>query len=134
MLADAARVAGVDFTEEERREMVATVNKNLRNYETTRAVALPFTVVPPYYFNPVVPGTAAVSARKSFRPSPAPRVSRPGNLEEVAFWPVTHLGALIESRQVSSRELTAYGEAPLLALAKAYQDATGHHHRHPDLD
>jgi Asp-tRNA(Asn)/Glu-tRNA(Gln) amidotransferase A subunit family amidase len=33
-------------------------------------------------------------------------VFRPGNLEEVAFWPATHLAALIESRQVSSRELT----------------------------
>jgi Asp-tRNA(Asn)/Glu-tRNA(Gln) amidotransferase A subunit family amidase len=27
-----------------------------------------------------------------------------------------------------------YGEAELLALAKAYQDATGHHLRHPQLD
>ena len=106
MLADAARVAGVDLTEEERREMVAAVNKNLENYEKTRAVELPFTVAPPLYFNPVVPGTAPVSGRGPFRPSAAPRVVRPGNLEEVAFWPVTHLAALIESRQVSSRELT----------------------------
>jgi Asp-tRNA(Asn)/Glu-tRNA(Gln) amidotransferase A subunit family amidase len=33
-------------------------------------------------------------------------VSRPRNLEEVAFWPVTQLAALIERRQLSSRELT----------------------------
>ena len=64
MLVDAARVAGLDFTEEERREMVATVNKNLANYEKTRAVSLPFTVVPPLYFNPVVPGTSPVSPRR----------------------------------------------------------------------
>jgi Asp-tRNA(Asn)/Glu-tRNA(Gln) amidotransferase A subunit family amidase len=106
MLADAARVAGVDFTEEERREMVATVNKNLKNYERTRAVALPFTVAPPLYFNPVVPGTSPVSARRPHRPRAAPRVLRPGELEEIAFWPVTRLAALVESRQVSSRELT----------------------------
>jgi len=106
MLADAARVAGLDFTEEERRDMVATVNGNLANYEKTRAVELPFTLVPPLYFNPVVPGTSTPSARRPLRPSSATRVLRPGNLEEVAFWPVTHLEALIESRQVSSRELT----------------------------
>ena len=106
MLAGAARVAGLDFTEEERRDMVATVNKNLKNYEKTRAVALPFTVAPPLYFNPVVPGTSPVGARRPFRPIAAPRVFRPGNLEEVAFWPVTQLAALLESRQVSSRELT----------------------------
>ncbi len=106
MLADAARVAGIDFSEEERREMVAAVNKNLKNYEKTRAVALPFTVAPPLWFNPVVPGSAPVTAQRPFRPRAAPLVSRPGNLEEVAFWPVTHLAALLESREVSSRELT----------------------------
>jgi len=26
-----------------------------------------------------------------------------------------------------------YGEAGILALAKAYQDATTHHHRHPEI-
>ena len=107
MLADAALVAGADFTEEERREMVAAVNKNLKNYEKTRAVKLPFTVAPPLHFNPVVPGTTPVSARRPFRPSAAPRLTRPGNLGDVAFWPLTHLAALIESRQVSSGELTA---------------------------
>jgi Asp-tRNA(Asn)/Glu-tRNA(Gln) amidotransferase A subunit family amidase len=106
MLADAARVAGVDFTEEERREMVATVNKNLANYEKTRAVALPFTVVPPLYFNPVVPGTSRVSPRRRPRRGAPPTVVRPRKLEEVAFWPVTHLAALVQSRQVSSLELT----------------------------
>ncbi len=107
MLADAARVAGLDFTAEERREMVATVNKNLVNYEKTRAVSLPFTVVPPLYFNPVVPGTSPVNPRRSLLKSSGPRVSRPNDLDEIAFWPVTQLAALIESRQVSSRELTA---------------------------
>ena len=33
-------------------------------------------------------------------------VERPAELEEVAFWPVTKLARLIESRQVSSSELT----------------------------
>jgi Asp-tRNA(Asn)/Glu-tRNA(Gln) amidotransferase A subunit family amidase len=106
MLSDAARVAGLDFTEEERREMLATVNKNLANYEKTAAVALPFNVVPPLWFNPVVPGTSPVSPRRSRPRATAPKVSRPANLEEIAFWPVTHLAALVESREVSSRELT----------------------------
>jgi Asp-tRNA(Asn)/Glu-tRNA(Gln) amidotransferase A subunit family amidase len=106
MLADAAKVAGLDFTEEERREMLATVNKNLRNYEKTAAVPLPFTVVPPLWFNPVVPGTAPVNPTRSRPRARAPKVSRPANLDDVAFWPVTHLAALVESRDVSSRELT----------------------------
>jgi hypothetical protein len=106
MLADAAKVAGLDFTEEERREMLATVNKNLANYEKTAAVALPFTVVPPLWFHPVVPGTAPVNPRRTRPRATAPKVSRPANLEDISFWPVTHLAALVESRKVSSRELT----------------------------
>jgi Asp-tRNA(Asn)/Glu-tRNA(Gln) amidotransferase A subunit family amidase len=33
-------------------------------------------------------------------------VKRPANLEDVAFWPVTHLAQLIKSKQVTSTELT----------------------------
>jgi Asp-tRNA(Asn)/Glu-tRNA(Gln) amidotransferase A subunit family amidase len=38
--------------------------------------------------------------------SEAPNLSRPQNLEDVAFWPATHLGELIRTKQVSSVELT----------------------------
>ena len=38
--------------------------------------------------------------------SPAPAVTRPEDLEDAACWPVTHLAALLQSRQVSSLELT----------------------------
>jgi len=86
--------------------MVAAVNRNLVNYEKTRAAGLPFTVAPPLYFNPVVPGTSPMSARPPYRLSSPPTVVRPKNLDDVAFWPVTHLAALLSSRQVSSRELT----------------------------
>jgi hypothetical protein len=38
--------------------------------------------------------------------SKPPLVTRPANLEEAAFWPVTHLSQLIKTRQVRSVELT----------------------------
>jgi len=38
--------------------------------------------------------------------SPAPAVTRPEDLEDAACWPVTQLAALLQSRQVSSLELT----------------------------
>ena len=36
----------------------------------------------------------------------APAVKVPGNLEDVAFWPVRHLHELIRTKQVSSVDLT----------------------------
>ena len=41
-----------------------------------------------------------------FRPSRPAAVRRPANLEEVAFWPVTHLAELVRTRQVTPGELT----------------------------
>ena len=38
--------------------------------------------------------------------SPASAVTRPEDLEDAACWPVTHIAALLQSRQVSSLELT----------------------------
>jgi Asp-tRNA(Asn)/Glu-tRNA(Gln) amidotransferase A subunit family amidase len=35
-----------------------------------------------------------------------PSVKRPANLEQVAFWSVTHLAQLIKTKQVTSTELT----------------------------
>jgi Asp-tRNA(Asn)/Glu-tRNA(Gln) amidotransferase A subunit family amidase len=44
--------------------------------------------------------------RLPFKFSKAPTVKRPDNLEDVAFWSVMQLAALIKTRQVSSVELT----------------------------
>ena len=43
---------------------------------------------------------------REVRQSEVPAVSRPADLEEVAFWPLTHLARLIETREVSAVELT----------------------------
>ena len=46
------------------------------------------------------------NVRRPIRMSKPPLVKRPANLEEAAFWPVTHLSQLIKTRQVRSVELT----------------------------
>ena len=45
--------------------------------------------------------------RAQWQLSAAPKLKRPANLEDVAFWPVRHLAELIRTRQVTSLELTA---------------------------
>lgn len=106
MVDHAARLAGLDFSEADVREMVEGVNANLELYRELRAVPIDQNVAPPLHFSPVVPGQTFDDERLPFRPSPRPDVTRPADLEEVAFWPVTHLGALVASRQVTSVELT----------------------------
>jgi Asp-tRNA(Asn)/Glu-tRNA(Gln) amidotransferase A subunit family amidase len=106
MLRDAVTVAGLKFTDEQLDGMLAGVNGYLPRYAALREVRLDNGVAPPLYFNPVVTGMEIDRGRRPFHASAAPRVTRPGNLEDAAFWTARELGELIRSRQVSSVELT----------------------------
>jgi Asp-tRNA(Asn)/Glu-tRNA(Gln) amidotransferase A subunit family amidase len=106
MLRGACAVAGVSFTDQQLDAMLDGVNKNLANYAELRKTQLDNSVAPPIYFNPIVPGTKIDRVKQPFRPSARPSVTRPRNLEAVAFWPVTQLAELIRTRQATSVELT----------------------------
>jgi Asp-tRNA(Asn)/Glu-tRNA(Gln) amidotransferase A subunit family amidase len=106
MLRAAAAVAGVQFTEPQFDAMLSGVNDNLAKYQTLRKVELDNSVAPPLYFNPIVPGMKLDRTQRGLQMSAPPRVTRPQNLEDAAFWPATHLAELIRSKQVSSVELT----------------------------
>ena len=106
MIDSAARLAGLEFSEADREEMVAGINANLQGIVARRAVYIDQNIPPPLYFNPAVPGQVFNHNREPFVRSARPSVRRPANLDDVAFWPVTDLSSLVESRQVSSLELT----------------------------
>ena len=86
--------------------MVDGVNENLESYQELRKIPLDASVAPPLYFNPAVAGMTFNEERRPFAMSAPPVVERPSNLEDVAFWPLTHLAHLIASGQVRSVELT----------------------------
>jgi Asp-tRNA(Asn)/Glu-tRNA(Gln) amidotransferase A subunit family amidase len=106
MIHNAARLAGLHFSEADVAEMVEGVNANVALYGEPRALEIDQNVAPPLYFNPAVPGQTFPTERRPFRLAARPDLRRPTDLEEVAFWPLTHLAWLIESRQVSALELT----------------------------
>ncbi len=106
MLTDALKLSGLEFTEEERKAMVDAANQNLTRYQEYRSVSIPNDVSPPFHFSPLVPGLEVSRAKLPFRLSAAPKLKRPANLEDVAFWPVRHLAELVRTRQVTSLELT----------------------------
>lgn len=106
MLADALKISGLEFTSDERAEMLDSLNQALTRYEALREIDINPDIGPPMYFNPLVPGTALDRIPRPFRPSRA-AVTPPARLEEVAFWPLTHLAELVRTRQVTASELTA---------------------------
>jgi len=107
MLQDAESVAGLEFSDEERDLMLEGLNDNLENYESLRTIDIPNQVPPALYFKPVPPGVEVEVPKLQSRRSTVQVDTVPSDLEGVAFWPVTQLAALIESRRVSSVQLTS---------------------------
>jgi len=106
MIESAARLAGLNISAADREEMVTGINANLASYKALREIHIDQNVPPPLYFNPAVPGQTFSNERRPFVRGARNPVTRPSNLEDVAFWPVTDLSQLIESREVTSTELT----------------------------
>ena len=116
MLREAAAVAGLEFTDEQLDKMLKGVTENTVKLRELRKIEIDNSIAPPLYFNPVLPGMKIDRTRRPFRASTAPRVQRPPNAEDVAFWPVTSLSELVRTRQVTSVELTEM----YLARARRY--------------
>jgi Asp-tRNA(Asn)/Glu-tRNA(Gln) amidotransferase A subunit family amidase len=113
MIDQAARLAGLAFTAEERARMLEGVRANLAGFRERRAVPIDQSVPPPLYFDPVVPGQRPEPVPARCVLGPRAPVQRPERLEDVAFWPVTDLATLIETRQVSCVELAELSLARL---------------------
>ena len=106
MLDEAEQIAGLEFSDEERDLMLEDLNDQLSSYEALREVELPNGTPPALYFNPVPAGVRIEREAKPMRMSRV-RVGRlPGDIDELAFLPVTHLAELVRTRQVTSLQLT----------------------------
>jgi Asp-tRNA(Asn)/Glu-tRNA(Gln) amidotransferase A subunit family amidase len=105
MVAEAAKIAGLEFTEEERESIATGLTRNVRAYAQLRDVELANAVAPAVQFDPLLPGMTLPTERVAIAYT-RPQVQRPANLEDVAFWPVTHLAELVRTRQVMPSELT----------------------------
>ena len=104
MLNDALAISGLDFSEEDKKQILTNLNPD--RYDELRKVAIDDTIAPPMYYSPLVPGTKLDRTVRPIRMGKPPAVKRPANLEDAAFWPVTHLAELLRTRQVTATELT----------------------------
>ncbi len=107
MVREAARLAGLAWTDQECQELLDALSSFSRHAEGIDKPTLTNASPLPIHFDPRPPGLAQRPLPPAvFRIDTAPRLRRPQNLEAMAFWPVTHLAQLLRSRQVSSIELT----------------------------
>jgi Asp-tRNA(Asn)/Glu-tRNA(Gln) amidotransferase A subunit family amidase len=108
MIRESARLAGLTWTDDDCRELADSLSSLARHAEGIDKASLTNASPLPIHFNPIPPGVQpAPLLAATFRIEPAPRVRRPQNLEDAAYWPLTHLAHLVQTRQATSVELTA---------------------------
>ncbi len=108
MIEAAGKLSGLTFTTEELSTIAEGFNGRrnpIDQYEAIRDMKLGNDVPPALVFNPVPAWMKLPTGSRPFGRSDVD-VSMPTSDEELAFLPVTHLSRLIETREVSSTELT----------------------------
>ncbi|MDP2318646.1 MAG: amidase [Acidobacteriota bacterium] len=117
VLEAAQRIAGVSFTRAEQQAILSRLNGTsgyMAGSAFLRTARLGDDAQPAIVFNPVPPGKALPSGSRGLIRR-APEISRPSSDETLAFFPVTHLARLVETRRGKPSELT---ELYLSRLAK----------------
>ena len=114
MVREASRLAGLDFTETEQRDMIEALNRILPHVGRLHADPPGNDALSPLHFDPRVPGMPVTVPTAVGVTVPRPRnVRRPPDLEQIAFWPIARVAELVRRRLVSAIELTEMSLARL---------------------
>ncbi|MEO6593445.1 MAG: amidase [Planctomycetota bacterium] len=105
-MAAAARLAGLEFTAEER-ALAANQLKQLREgYGAVRQLTIPFELPPCATFDPVPTGQARAAATGKVAFAIARDIAMPATDSDLAFASVAELASLLRQKLVTSRRLT----------------------------
>jgi Asp-tRNA(Asn)/Glu-tRNA(Gln) amidotransferase A subunit family amidase len=105
-MAAAARLAGVDFTPEERSQAKNRLGNLRQNYLTLRQPSPPFELAPCSAFDPVPPGQSRLAATGAIPFTIRADVLMPATDTDLAFATVDELASLMRQGKVTSRRLT----------------------------
>jgi Asp-tRNA(Asn)/Glu-tRNA(Gln) amidotransferase A subunit family amidase len=106
MLDQAAALAGVPLTAEQKKMMLDRLEGQRESYEAIRKLKLPNSVAPAFVFDPLPPGAKVNTERKAPRWSKAGGIAVSTNIEHLAFASVRELAELMRTRKVTSLALT----------------------------
>ncbi|MFP6596313.1 MAG: amidase, partial [Candidatus Hydrogenedentota bacterium] len=106
MVEAAAKIAGLDFTQEEREQIAKGLARNISQFEALRENPIPNDVPPAIQFNPLPPSFSPPSQQGTVEFSSPNESKRPRNLDALAHWSLIDLAGLIKSKKITARELT----------------------------
>jgi Asp-tRNA(Asn)/Glu-tRNA(Gln) amidotransferase A subunit family amidase len=106
-LGEAQRLAGLEFSTEQRRQALGAFEGYLAGYESVRAAGLANGEAPALRFDARLPGVTYDTGDGRFVRGPAGAPRLPRDEEAIAYAPVAWLSSWIERRQLSSERLTS---------------------------
>jgi len=97
---------GLTFSKQAIDTMHQYLHRNLEGYDTMRNYSLPHETFPAIIFNPHPRTFRFPDIPDTFTIQPISSISLPEQEEEVAFYTIPQLAALLQSKQITSTELT----------------------------
>jgi Asp-tRNA(Asn)/Glu-tRNA(Gln) amidotransferase A subunit family amidase len=113
---NAERLIGLDLSQAKIDMMLPGLKAQLGTFQSLHRFPLSNDVPPAVLFNPIPLGMKLETGRSKFRMSPQGKLRLPTKRDDLAFYSVGQLSALIKSRQITSEELTRF----FLARLKKY--------------
>jgi Asp-tRNA(Asn)/Glu-tRNA(Gln) amidotransferase A subunit family amidase len=108
MVEQAQKIIGLNFSDAKIDLLLPDLNEHLADYQKQRQFPLSNSVPSAMLFNPIPVGFKFETARKKFKLSPAGKVKLPANPDDLAYYSIEQLGALLKSRQITSEKLTEF--------------------------
>lgn len=104
----AEKIIGLEFTQSEADSMLVELNDTRKSFEEIRKVELKNEVAPALVFNPLPTGFEFEKGTSSFKASSISTIALPKDKNDLAFYSVRQLAALIQSKKITSLELTKF--------------------------
>lgn len=106
MIKQAEWISGLELAEADRKAAAKALQQSVAEFQAMRKVKLDNSVPPAVVFNPAPWQVGGETGRGSCAWSKPASPKRPATAETLAFMPVSELAGLIQTRQISSTELT----------------------------
>ncbi len=108
MIKQAEVLFGLNFSEAEADSMLNDLTDQRKNFAEIRKLDIPNSVSPALNFNPIPVGYQFPDKANYFKAGDLSSVALPQNREDLAFYNIRQLAALLKSRKISSVELTRF--------------------------
>lgn len=108
MVLQAQKLIGLHFSDAIIDSMLSGLKSQLERFEKIRTFSLSNSIPPALVFNPIPAGLKLDSKRRTPKWSSPGKVKLPRNQDDLAFYSVAELSALIKSRKITSESLTRF--------------------------